>query len=352
MASFMTADTIRTMVKVIGAILLVTIVNGVFLTIMPESPAPEVAALSLAFVLLAIFAGRAAVIAGLAVGTLELALVLPGDAFAVSRGDDALALIVTLVTGAVLAWHAGRQHRYVAQLVHNLSTRSRTGGDASAFFQELSHRISNDFSTLVALAAIRSREAAQEETREALGEISGRMIVLGRVYRRLRMSETEHRQTQAGTFLRELCEDLQVSTLGLRPLSLELDAEEISLPVGHAVLLGLIANELLTNAVKHAFPDDRKGVVSVKLRPHPFRRDTLEFTVSDDGVGFVQTNADGTHLGRRLLSSLAAQLNGDITYARIDGRTVASLLFPAPGTALVRGTSDHSNEQEGHSDAA
>ena len=352
MASVMTTDMIRTVVKMVVAIVLVTIINGIFRTTMPESPAPEVATLSLAFVLLAIFAGRAAVIAGLAVGTLELALVLPGDAFAVARGDDALALIATFITGVVLAWHTGRQDRYVAQLARNLNSRRRTGDDASAFFQELSHRISNDFSMLVALAAIRSRQAAQEETREALGEISGRMIVLGRVYRRLRMSDTEHRQTQADTFLRELCEDLQVSTLGLRPLSLELDAEEISLPVGHAVLLGLIANELLTNAVKHAFPDDRRGIVWVTLRPHPFRREMLEFTVSDDGVGFVQSNADGTHLGRRLLSSLAAQLNGDITYARIDGRTVASLLFPAPGGSHAQGASVHSDQPTGLSNAA
>lgn len=128
-------------------------------------------------------------------------------------------------------------------------------------------------------------------------------------------------------------------------MALLIDAEPHLLDAERAIQLGLVLNELVTNAFKYAFPDERHGTVRVH-----FVRDgeTFVLTVSDDGVGLEATRAvggeeraaappgNGGGLGTRLLHALAAQLRGTITLRRgADGvGTTAELRFPCarPGT--------------------
>jgi two-component system, sensor histidine kinase PdtaS len=122
-----------------------------------------------------------------------------------------------------------------------------------------------------------------------------------------------------------------VALVGLRPIAVKLEVESHLVPQERAVPVGLIINELLTNALKYAFPDERTGTVSVR-----FTREAEGFClrVTDDGVGMAPDRpANGSGLGQRLVRSMVTQLEGSYAIEPDAGTpgTVATVRFPAAG---------------------
>jgi two-component sensor histidine kinase len=104
---------------------------------------------------------------------------------------------------------------------------------------------------------------------------------------------------------------------------LSVNVHDLHLEMDRAVPCGLIVNELVSNALKHAFPEGRTGSISVELRPDDEGRTIL--VVSDDGIGLPAELdiARADTLGLRLVGDLAEQLHGSVTMARHGGTTVA-----------------------------
>ena len=96
-----------------------------------------------------------------------------------------------------------------------------------------------------------------------------------------------------------------------------------------AVPVGLLLNELLTNTIKYAFPDDRKGAVAVHFLKS---EETFVLKVRDDGVGMSPPPKDDyrdTGFGQRLLRSMVAQLEGSLEFEHVGMGTAAVIRFPA-----------------------
>jgi two-component sensor histidine kinase len=108
---------------------------------------------------------------------------------------------------------------------------------------------------------------------------------------------------------------------------LELDLTRTSVSIDAAIPLGLIANELVTNSLKFAFPLGRSGVIHVETRLLPDRE--LQFRVADDGVGFPDGLAieQAASLGLRLVRMLSGQLDGEGTWEKVAVGTSFSLRF-------------------------
>ena len=103
-------------------------------------------------------------------------------------------------------------------------------------------------------------------------------------------------------------------------------ADRISLHAAQAVPVGLIVNEAVTNALKHAFPGERQGAVTVRLRRHGESRLRLE--IADDGVGLPGSDAGAPGgSGTRLVRLLARQLDGHAAWHARPGTTVV-VTFP------------------------
>lgn len=311
-----------------GAIVLVTAVTLGGLHLAPDRPWLLCIFMALAFVVVAGGAGRGPALTSVAVGGLELAFVLPGDGFAVTDPDDALGLIATIALGLIAAWYVGRRNRQRDALAADLADARNAQERTAALLRELSHRLSNDLAMLVSSTSLMRQSAATPEVAAALDSVASRIVVLSRVYQRLRLEEAERETVEIAAFLGNLCDDMRQSRFNLRPVALRLEIDECRLPLSQAVILGLVTNELLTNIAKHAYPDDRPGNVSVRLRPHPFRPDAMQLSVADDGVGYTPPDGDGARMGQRLIAALASQLGGDIAVTRRDGQTIATLHFP------------------------
>jgi two-component sensor histidine kinase len=160
--------------------------------------------------------------------------------------------------------------------------------------------------------------------------VSHRIAALGRLYSML--GETKSVEAvDAAIYLDALCRDLieSVQKENGTSIALKTDIESEPLPVDRAIPLGLIVNELVTNAVKYAFPGETRGTVAVTLKRIP---GALRLTVSDDGKGADPQRAD-SGLGGRLVDTFARQLGGKVEReSGLHGTTVRLILPSREGS--------------------
>jgi two-component sensor histidine kinase len=192
---------------------------------------------------------------------------------------------------------------------------------------ELVHRFRNDLANLTAILRLQARNAADSSTRAELMAASDRVRVMGRVHQRL-MRQGESASVEIGPFIADLCKDLHVAMVGARPIALQTQIARARLPLAQAVTVGLVTNELVTNALKYAFPGDRSGTILVQLTR---QNDEFRLVVADDGVGDAVATAHGSGLGQRLIQSMAQQLGGRYQMECTDAGTTCVLCFPAAG---------------------
>lgn len=325
----MTAQVIRVTAKLFFAAILVSLVCIGCDLLVPGRPSVAFAFLCVTFAALGASGSRTATLAAVVIGALELALLLPGEGFAVSNSDDALGLIGTVATGLLIAWYAGRSEARAEVLDGDLALARKNLDGSRALLDEMSHRVANDMQLLVAIIQLQSNATSSPQARQVLAVIGDRMVILGRIYRRLGTTINSGHSGDAKQFLGDLCSDFLSAFSGLRPVAFELDLEEVVLPFDQLVIIGVVLNELLTNVYKHAFPDDRAGHVTVALARHDDHGGNIELVVADDGVGPIHHDMPNERIGQKLMASIAAQLHGTITYSRIDTFTIVKLRFPA-----------------------
>jgi PAS domain S-box-containing protein len=196
--------------------------------------------------------------------------------------------------------------------------------------QELTHRIKNSLQIIVSMVSLEAHNQKSGEGKAALERVSHRIAALGRLYSMLGEANSVE-AVDATSYLEALCRDLieSVQKEYGTSIALKTDIESESLPVDRAVPLGLIVNELVTNAVKYAFPGEPKGTVAVTLKRIP---GALRLTVSDDGKGADPQRAD-SGLGGRLVDTFARQLGGKVEReSGLHGTTVRLILPSRDGS--------------------
>ncbi|HYD65014.1 sensor histidine kinase [Azospirillum sp.] len=194
---------------------------------------------------------------------------------------------------------------------------------------EVNHRIKNDLQLVSAMLHLQGRTLGNPEAREALATAADRVGVMGRVHARLTRRDTEA-TVDMKEFLEGLCDDLRNTLVGVQPVAVRVQADPVTMPLSHAVPMGLVVNELLTNALKYAFRDGRSGRVDISMRREPH---ACELVIRDDGVGMEgQAPRDGS-LGMSLVRSLVQGIDGTLRTVEDDGM-VHTIRFPHPGAKL------------------
>jgi two-component sensor histidine kinase len=194
---------------------------------------------------------------------------------------------------------------FVSEGLHKALARAyQAEREKDVLLQEMSHRVKNKFAMINSIIGLQSR-GASPETEVALNAVAGRVRVIGDVHTYLQISRGDG-LVDMPEYLGGLCRSLSDAVGQLRPITLAIKIDPIKLDARRALSVGLIVNELVTNAFKHAFPGERPGAVHVQLNAEA---DMLALCVSDDGIG-CDENAQ-SNLGSRLVSVLAAQLGGE-----------------------------------------
>ncbi len=193
--------------------------------------------------------------------------------------------------------------------------------------RESHHRIKNNLQLFSSLVSLESRESENPELRRALRMLNFRVRAIAAAHDALQLA-AGGRHARSTHLISSLV-NLFVSTTDVerRGIAVSAHVADIPLPHGRAVPCALLVNELVTNAVEHAFPGDRKGAITVSLQR---QGEFVELCVSDDGVGLPEglRPSEASSLGFRLLHSLTDQIDGEITIQNDEGTRVC-IVFPA-----------------------
>jgi two-component sensor histidine kinase len=169
---------------------------------------------------------------------------------------------------------------------------------------------------------MKSDSVSDAKAKSVLDDAIEQVRVMARVHRRLRAGG--HDLTlDIKAFIDELCDGLKSSMARGLPISIECNADSRPLYMDQAVTLDLIINELVTNAIKHAFPDRRTGRIHVAFTA---LSDGSRLVVEDNGVGFDERRSVG--IGDDLVRGLARQLGGNLQIQSSTAGTSFRLFIP------------------------
>lgn len=228
-------------------------------------------------------------------------------------GPIALALLAgSLMTARLLRRTVEASRSLSAALAHN-----------EVLFREIHHRVKNNLQSVASLLQL------QPIPREIKADMSQRIAAMSAVHEHIYRSNT-FETVRVKDYLHTLVENIRA---GYTPkVKVVEQFEDVAVDKDAATPLGLIVNEVVSNAFKHAFPDGREGIVTISLKADHSGSGRL--TVSDDGVGF-DPEAQAKGIGRRLIGALTQQLGGEASHVSDHG-SVFTLTFPLAQTGTGR----------------
>jgi len=182
--------------------------------------------------------------------------------------------------------------------------------------KEVHHRVKNNLQVITSLLRLQSGQIDHPITSAILGDMQNRVKAMALLHERLYRSEN-YLEVDLGDYLRQLATQL-LRAQAARQDSIRLHCELVATPVGvdEAISCGLLTNELLSNCLKHGFPNDRSGTIHLELQ-RVADESRLCLRVFDTGVGLPPDFAERMNqsLGLQIVSDLARQLHGELVIA-------------------------------------
>jgi len=199
--------------------------------------------------------------------------------------------------------------------------------EKEVLLREIHHRVKNNMQVMISLLSLQAQSSSDPEVVNLLKESQNRIRTMAIVHEKLyRSNDLAH--IDFSEYIESLSVHLfQFFSVEPRRVGLLRETEAIPLDINNAIPCGLILNELLSNALKYAFPDGRQGLITVGFRRRPGA--LLEISVRDNGIGFP-AGLDfrrTSSLGLQLVNMLAGQLDGTLELSR-DGGTEFRIVFP------------------------
>lgn len=233
--------------------------------------------------------------------------------------------IISLHTQSKLEQHVVRQQKYsilglaiVVLLmliililgIRSYKQKERDHLRIQNLMKELHHRVKNNLQILSSLFALQQMEAGDENVKTSIRDNEMRLNSMNLIHQKLYANETDTR-INTSVYLEDLAKNLEISyrkKSGDISISLHVAAESLSIEAEKAVSIGLIVNELVTNAYKYAFKE-KGGTITVSLKRK--NKNIYTLTVSDDGSGIHQQEnmLNGNSFGLKLVRVMAEQLN-------------------------------------------
>jgi two-component system, sensor histidine kinase PdtaS len=200
--------------------------------------------------------------------------------------------------------------------------------DKEMLMKEIHHRVKNNLMVISSLLSLQSKYIKDDDARGIFKESQNRAKSMALIHERLYRS-SDLKSIDFADYLRSLTRELFDTYATERGrVRLEMDVDDVMVDVNNAVPLGLIINEMVTNSLKYAFPDDMEGIIRIE-----FHKESEEYhlMVSDTGVGipddFNVEKSDS--LGMLLIHSLTSQIQGEMELKRHPGTTF-SIKFRDP----------------------
>lgn len=215
-----------------------------------------------------------------------------------------------------------KSNKKLAVLNNDLETKNKLldtkNAENELLLKEIHHRVKNNLEVVSSLLALQSAQIDDPNTKDAMSESQNRVNSIGIVHQKLYQGSNLG-AIEMKDYLLNLSESILDSFGAEKQIELHLAMDKLDLDIDTAVPLGLIINELLTNAIKYAFPKEEKGTITIKLEKQNIH--FLHLEVADNGVG-KSGITHGTGFGGQLVSLLTQQLNGIMTEKSQNGTTL------------------------------
>lgn len=187
--------------------------------------------------------------------------------------------------------------------------------------KEIHHRVKNNLQVVSSMLRLQADYIADDSARAFFDASRTRVETMSLIHEKLYRAKD-----LARIDFREYADDLAtnlsiINTRSVGQAEVKIDVEGIMLDINNSIPCGLIINELVSNAFKHAFSDDRRGKVTISMRR--VNENRIVLAVSDDGIGFPEDMdfRNTSSLGLQLVNSLVTQLDGTIALDRTGGTT-------------------------------
>ena len=227
----------------------------------------------------------------------------------------------------------GRKVTRIVTVVRDITERKRAEEqiraslrEKEALLKEMHHRVKNNLQVVSGLLLLQSRDIKDKHAVEMLNQCQIRIKTLAMIHEKLYQTEDVAR-INFTEYVRALAAEL-IQSYGIQPddIELKIHMDDILLGLDTAIPCGLIINELLSNSLKHAFPEGEKGVIQIDF--HKQKDKKLTLVVRDDGIGFPKDvdSRNTTTLGLQLVNTLTDQLGGTIELDR-SGGTAFTITF-------------------------
>jgi two-component sensor histidine kinase len=207
--------------------------------------------------------------------------------------------------------------------------------EKEVLLREIHHRVKNNLQIIASLLYLQSITITDTFTTEILRESRSRVRSMALIHEKLYRSE-DLAHVPFATYIESLIDSLRDAygiNNGSVSIAVSIDPPDLSLSIETGIPCGLIINELVTNAIKHAFHGGKSGIISIAMRQTGPGSYTL--VIADNGPGFPKDVdfKNTTSLGLQLVNNLVAQLDGDIALDSTDGASFTIQFSAAEGYA-------------------
>jgi PAS domain S-box-containing protein len=191
--------------------------------------------------------------------------------------------------------------------------------EKEVLLKEIHHRVKNNMQIISSLLRLQSRDVKEKKYIDMFTDSQNRITSMSLIHEKLYQSKGLAK-IDFDDYIRDLVNGLFQSYGANGNIGLNIDVRDVSLGIDSAIPCGLVVNELVTNSLKHAFPDGRRGYIRISL--HPTAGNVIELIVSDNGVSIPanidirKTESLGLHLVTILVEN---QLHGEINLDRNKG---------------------------------
>ncbi|HSI91310.1 MAG TPA: two-component regulator propeller domain-containing protein [Adhaeribacter sp.] len=235
-------------------------------------------------------------------------------------------LLAALAAVGFVRWREQNLKRLNMLLEENVEQRTRMlekeNQEKEILLKEVHHRVKNNLQIITSLLNLQTRHVHDPAALDTLREIKDRIKSISMLHQRLYQRE-ELAAIDLSEYVKTLCRSLFAS-YGVREdhVRLQFDIPTLYLDIDTALTLGLIVNELVSNTLKYAFPEQRKGTLLIELLRVTETNYTL--TISDDGTGLPDNFEEkmGASFGLQLVASLVKKLHGTLKFYSQEGTQI------------------------------
>ena len=197
--------------------------------------------------------------------------------------------------------------------------------------REGDHRIKNSLQVVASLLGMQARRASNASTRNVLHAAAARVQTVARIHDALQLNNASNDVVDLGALVEKMCASLQEMTGGSDAVQIIVHASPIKMALDLAQPIVLAVNELIINALRHAFPQERNGSVTITVAES---NGQLKIQVADDGDGLPDNYAAGQGYGMRLVKAMIAKVGGSLDAQNAGGArfTLTAPLHKAAAT--------------------